>query len=175
MQEGKFPWKYLGITMDVKKLPRQDYEPILSRIRSNLSGWKEKSLTFARKVTLAQSVLQTMPSYLLSNGWIPRSVITSIENEFRHFLWNDDDPRRYLSFIKWDSVCQSKKLGGLGIRKMDLPHLSFLAKLLIRVLHSDSSLWALLARVKYHVNINSNFIPSRVGSSWASEKLQRPT
>ena len=38
MQEGQLPWKYLGVTMDGKRLSRQAYEPILTQTRGKLAG-----------------------------------------------------------------------------------------------------------------------------------------
>lgn len=86
MQEGHWPMKYMGITMDGKRLPMQAYEPILTRIRGKLAGWKAKTLSFAGKLVLICSVVEAMPSYLLSNGWVPRRVLDGIEQAIRSFL-----------------------------------------------------------------------------------------
>ena len=98
--------------MDSKRLPRPAYESTLSRIRGKLAGWKAKSLTFAGKIILIQTVLQAIPSYLLSNGWVPEYVLDNIEKEFRSFLWNGGESGRYLSLVQWEKLCHQTRLGG---------------------------------------------------------------
>ena len=118
--------------MDGKRLPRQAYESILTRVRGKLAGWMAKSLYFTGKITLIKTVLQSIPSYVMSNGWVPKSILDSLEKEFRAFLWNGGESGRYLSLIQWEKLCLGTKEGGLGLRKMASLHKAFMAKLLVR-------------------------------------------
>lgn len=167
MHEGQMPMKYLGVVMDDKRLPMRAYDPILARIRSKLAGWKAKSLTFAGRVILIRSVLQAIPSYLLSNGWVPRRITEIMEMEFRRFLWNGSESGRYLSLIQWDKLCQQTKLGGLGFRKLELLYRAFMVKHLVRATNSDSSLWARSVRAKYGICKTQTIVPTPPGASWA--------
>lgn len=125
------------------------------------------SLAFAGKITLIRSVLQAMPSYLLSNGWVPRYVLENIEKEFRSLLWNGGNTGRCLSLIQWDKICHETKLGGPGFRKLELIHKVFMAEHLVRATHLETSIWARAARVKYRVIKNKAGVPCPAGTSWA--------
>lgn len=76
-------------------------------------------LSFAGRVTLARSVLNTIPNYVMQTSILPKGVCEEIEKSTRRFIWSgaESDPRKSkLSLVKWNSVTQPKALGGLGIR-----------------------------------------------------------
>ncbi|MCI23473.1 putative ribonuclease H protein, partial [Trifolium medium] len=55
--------KYLGIPL-MGRAPRHgDFEHLVDKVRSKLSGWKTTNLSFAGRVTLAKSVIQAIPIY----------------------------------------------------------------------------------------------------------------
>nr|KYP72231.1 Putative ribonuclease H protein At1g65750 family [Cajanus cajan] len=54
--------KYLGIPTHHSRVNRVTYQGIIDKINSRLSGWKEKNLSFAGRLTLTKSVLQALPS-----------------------------------------------------------------------------------------------------------------
>jgi hypothetical protein len=41
---GKYPFRYLGLPMNTKKLNNKDWQMIENRIEKRLSGWKGKML-----------------------------------------------------------------------------------------------------------------------------------
>jgi hypothetical protein len=43
--------------------------------------------------------------------------------------------------VKWDVVCQPKRLGGLGVRDLRAVNISMLAKWRWRLLNDDNALW----------------------------------
>ena len=59
-------FQYLGVNIGTKCLPMSAFNPMLERIRNNLSSWKAKALPFPGKVTLVQAVIQSISVYLLS-------------------------------------------------------------------------------------------------------------
>jgi len=50
---------------------------------------------------------------------------------------------------------------------MDLLHKAFMAKNLVRVTNSESSLWARMVRVKYRVGSTKTSVSCPAGASWA--------
>lgn len=55
---------------------------------------KAKTFTFAGRVTLVKSVLQSMPVYLLSCSWVPKAILDKVKSLFRSFLWGKGDGKR---------------------------------------------------------------------------------
>ena len=65
----------------------------LERMPKKMAGWKAKSLSFAGRVELGRSVLTSMPQFVLSNGWVPKSVMEHMEVEIRESFWSNADNR----------------------------------------------------------------------------------
>jgi hypothetical protein len=65
---------YLGAPMLHRRASKSDYEFILDKMRKKLSGWKANSLSFAGRVTLAQSSLTSIPGYVIQSSRIPTSI-----------------------------------------------------------------------------------------------------
>lgn len=64
----------------------RDFSYILDNINSILAGWKAKLLSRAGKVTLAKSVLCSMPIYTMQNLWLPERVYDNIDSSIRRFI-----------------------------------------------------------------------------------------
>jgi hypothetical protein len=63
---GKVPFLYLGLPIggDLRRL--LFWEPVLTRIRNRLLGWKSLFLSFGGRLVLLKSVLNFMIVYALS-------------------------------------------------------------------------------------------------------------
>ncbi|KAF7843976.1 dof zinc finger protein DOF2.5-like [Senna tora] len=64
--------RYLGSFVDNKLSDPQNYIVLVERIGNKLSGWKAKTLSQARRLTLIKSVLQRLNIYHMSSLTIPR-------------------------------------------------------------------------------------------------------
>ena len=52
------------------------YEEYLERLSNKMVGWKAKSLSSAGRVELVvRSALTSMPQFVPSAGWVPKSVL----------------------------------------------------------------------------------------------------
>jgi hypothetical protein len=78
-QMGGYPFKYLGIPMHYKKLRNSDWNTLLERIEKKLSSWKGKHLSVGRRLVLINSVLTSLPLYMLSFFEVPRMVLEKLE------------------------------------------------------------------------------------------------
>jgi hypothetical protein len=63
---GKYPFRYLGLPMHFRKLNNKDWKMIEERIEKRLSGWKGKMLTVGGRLVLINSVLSSLPKFMLS-------------------------------------------------------------------------------------------------------------
>jgi len=141
MNETHCLFKYLGVNIGMRRLPRVAFEPLLERLRAKISSWKGHALSFAGKVNLIQAVFQLIPIYLLSSGWVPKTVLVKMDEYCRRFLWSRDGDGHGLPLAAWRALCKSKDKGGLGFRRMSLVHEALLRKQLAKYLDKPSSLW----------------------------------
>lgn len=52
---------YLGVQSDHGRMSKQHFSGLLERIKGRLEGWKTRTLSLAGRVTLAKSVLNSIP------------------------------------------------------------------------------------------------------------------
>ncbi|XP_060194972.1 uncharacterized protein LOC132624169 [Lycium barbarum] len=63
---GMFPLKYLGCPIFHSRKRKVYYNDLIKRVKDRLQNWKGILLSFGGKPVLINSVLQSMPMYLLS-------------------------------------------------------------------------------------------------------------
>jgi hypothetical protein len=78
--------------MHFRKLNNKDWKMIEERIEKRLSGWKGKMLTVGGRLVLIDSVLSSLPMFMLFFFEVPRGVLEKIECfRSRFFLQNDHE------------------------------------------------------------------------------------
>ena len=107
------PVNYLGvkITPDKTKLLDINYKPILGKIKSSITLWRQRSLTLFGKVTVIKSLLASKLTYLLSilpNP--PTQILKECTKLFFQFLWNEKPDK-----IKRSIIYNKKEEGGLNL------------------------------------------------------------
>lgn len=105
--------KYLGATMINERVTKLTYNSLISRTQARLNSWAKKDLSMAGRVTLLNSLIITMKSYLIQTSLFPDNIIKEIEKIMRGFLWGDTVDKRKLHTISWDKVCLPKDHGVL--------------------------------------------------------------
>ena len=75
---GSYPFRYLGIPMHFRKLSNNDWKIIEDRIEKRLSGWKGKLLSVGGRLVLINSVLSSLPMFMLSFFEVPRGVLKKL-------------------------------------------------------------------------------------------------
>ncbi|WVZ88874.1 hypothetical protein U9M48_035341 [Paspalum notatum var. saurae] len=114
-----FPIKYLGIPLSLKKLSREQVQPIIDKIAGQLSGWKADLMTRAGRVVQVQFLLTAMLVYLIMAIDLPPWAIKAIDKIRRGFLWRGrKEVRGGHCLIAWNKVQLPKELGGLGISNL---------------------------------------------------------
>jgi hypothetical protein len=159
---------YLGAPMLHKRASKSDYEFILDKMRKKLSGWKANSLSFAGRVTLAQSSLTNIPGYVIQSTRIPISVCVEAEKICRDFIWGSTADHRKTHLISWEQICRPKEEGGLGFKNLEWLNSAYMMKLAWQLITCQDKLWVKVMRAKYScgnliiptVNNRSNSTPT---------------
>lgn len=82
------PAKYLGLPLTTKTMTRQDYEPLVEKIKQRLQNWTCKSLSFAGRLQLIQSVIYSTSNFWSSAFCLPKGCLDEIESQCSAFLWS---------------------------------------------------------------------------------------
>ncbi|KAJ0445513.1 putative RNA-directed DNA polymerase [Helianthus annuus] len=127
-ETGKFPFYYLGIPIGANMKRSIFWRPIVEKFKKKLSGWKARHLSLAGRVTLAKSVLGSLPSYFLSLFPAPKCIIKQLEGIRRDFVWGKTGQAQKMRWVRWKCFMKPKTLGGVGVGGINDFNLAMLSK-----------------------------------------------
>ncbi|KAL0282460.1 UNVERIFIED_CONTAM: hypothetical protein Sradi_7260000 [Sesamum radiatum] len=140
-QEGCLPVRYLGVPLSASRLTIADCKPLIDKLETRIAGWNHLNLTFAGRVQLIRSVLNTLHSYWASVFILPKGIIKILEAKIRKFLWQGSTGRGYAK-VAWEQICRPKEEGGLGFRSIMIMNQALMLKHLWKLIQPDSeSIW----------------------------------
>lgn len=91
--------KYLGFPIKLPGATSQDFNFVIERVQSRLSGWKGHLLSFAGRVVLTKLVLAAIPSYIMQGVFLPGRVLNSLDQVCRNFIWGSSEDKRKLHLV----------------------------------------------------------------------------
>ncbi|GAA0153481.1 reverse transcriptase [Lithospermum erythrorhizon] len=115
---GTLPIKYLGVPLTTCTIIASDCMVLVDKIERKIDGWKHKSISYAGRVVLINSVLFGTSNYWAQCVFSPQEVCKSIEKIVRTFLWSGAKDGSYKAKVAWNDVCRKKDKGGLGIKRL---------------------------------------------------------
>lgn len=118
-------------------------------MRKKLSGWKAPSLSFAGRISLAQSSLCNISGYILQTAPIPAVVCEEVEKSCRDFIWGTTANARKCHLIGWKTICSPKEEGGLGFRDLKILNKAYMLKLGWQLISQPNKLWVRIMKAKY--------------------------
>lgn len=140
--QTQLPISYLGMPLTIRKPRKQDFIPLLDKIQARTEGWCGKFLSKGGRVQLINSVLSSMPIYLMTCFELPKWVVKRIEALCRNFLWGKSQVQgRGISLISWEVVSLPKSCGGLGVANLELRNKSLLLRWWWKATTQSESLW----------------------------------
>jgi hypothetical protein len=119
---GKFPGKYLGLPLHVRKLRKVEVQPLIDKIGARLPGWKGRFLSTTGRETMVKTVLSAQPIYHMTAFPEHKWLIKEIDRLRRSFLWRGETPNKVYgghSIINWPTTYRPKEKGGLGILDLE--------------------------------------------------------
>ncbi|GJY67828.1 hypothetical protein Tco_0470810 [Tanacetum coccineum] len=139
--EGTLPVKYLGVPLISSRLLNRDCKILVIKARNRIRDWKNKSLSFAGRLQLCNSVISSMQVYWASVLSIPFGIIDDIQQLIRGFLWCNGEYKRGKSKVSWDVICLPKSKGGLSIRCLKVFNGALMATHIWNIVTNKDSLW----------------------------------
>ncbi|KAK0577750.1 hypothetical protein LWI29_038034 [Acer saccharum] len=127
-KKASFPILYLGMPLGARPSSKVFWKTVLARIEKRLSLWKKKFLSKGGRLVLIKAVLASIPTYFMSIFKVPVNVAKTIEKLQRSFFWGDGCEKRKVHAVDWNSICKSKRKGGLGVGRIVDKNCSLLAK-----------------------------------------------
>ncbi|CAN1122078.1 Putative ribonuclease H protein At1g65750 [Linum perenne] len=153
--------RYLGVPILHGRVTKQTYNFVLDRLDNRLADWKADNLSLAGRVTLASSVLNSIPSYIMQTAFLPVYLCDQIDKKIRNFIWGSTKGSRRIHNVNWQIVCKPKCLGGLGLRSARDLNKAFLMKLVWGVLSNPNDLWVQVLLTKYMKKTEEGWRPKR--------------
>ena len=168
---GTLPIRYLGMPLITKTLTSHDYEPLIDKIRNRMLCWSNKSLSFAGRLQLIQSVISSTVKFLSLAFKLPAKCLDTIESMCSAFLWSGSPTQTHKAKVSWEDLCFPKDEGGLGVRKLRDSARVFALKLIWRLFTQSTSLW--VSWVRHYLLRYNSFWDVRDDSkgSWIWRKL----
>src|SRR6266542_4448000 len=113
-----------------------DWKHFEERFQKRLSCWKSKLLSVGGRLVLINSVLSSLPMFMLSFFEIPRVVLKRLDFYRSRFFWQSKKYKKKYRLAKWSVVCTPKDQGGLGILN-DVHNGCLLSKWLFILINED--------------------------------------
>ncbi|XP_073121147.1 uncharacterized protein [Henckelia pumila] len=140
---------YLGLPTFTIRSKRLQFRYLVEKVVKRIKGWCNKLFSLGGKEILIKSVLQAIPTYVMSCFRIPVSICEDIERECANFWWGMEDGRRKMHWKSWKKLCKPKCLGGLGFRHLQSFNKALLAKQLWRIVTRPDSSVAKVLKARY--------------------------
>lgn len=90
------------------------WESFLCKLKSTLASWKGIYVSLGGRMTLLNSVLNSIPRFPFSFYKTPKVVIQDIIKIQLDFLWDGDENHKRINWVAWSLICKSKADEGLG-------------------------------------------------------------
>lgn len=115
---GELPTTYLGMPLGAKSKSKNIWSGVIERCEKRLAYWKSQYLSTGGRFTLVSSVMDSIPSYMMSLFPIPASVTDRLDVVRRNFIWKGSEDKKKYHLVKSEELLESKKGGGLNITKL---------------------------------------------------------
>ena len=105
-------------------------------------------LSVGGRLVLINSVLSSLPMFMMSFFEIPRGILKKLDYFRSRFFWQSDEHKKKYRLIKWEVVCTLKDQGGLGVLNLGVHNKYLLSKWLFKLINGDG-VWQKLLKNKY--------------------------
>lgn len=140
-KEDSLPFSYLGVKISAKKLGKDECHFLIDKIAAKVRTWGVRTLSYAGRTQLVNSILLSLHSYWASIFVLPKTVIDGVIAACRNFLWDGKTTSNKTALIAWDVICREKKRGGLGFKESHTWNTAMLGKYIWSIANKADNLW----------------------------------
>ncbi|KAK2417369.1 hypothetical protein QL285_039676 [Trifolium repens] len=152
---------YLGLPSMIGRKKRDIFAFIKDKIWKRINSWRGRALSKAGKEVMIKSVLQAIPSYVMSVYILPDTTIKEIERMMNSFWWGGGAENRGIKWLTWDRMAIPKALGGMGFCDLHHFNLAMIAKQGWKIMTNPQSLVAKIFKARYFPK--SSLFDSKLG------------
>ncbi|CAJ2636059.1 unnamed protein product [Trifolium pratense] len=170
--------KYLGLPSMIGRSKKSTFKFIKDRIWKKINSWSSRHLSQAGREVMIKSILQSIPTYVMSIFLRPKTLLDDIEKMLNSFWWgHSGNNGRGLHWLSWERLSVSKDYGGMGFKNLQAFNMAMLGKQAWNLITRPSNLVTKLLKAKYFPNCD--FFESSIGhnpsyvwrSIWSSKSL----
>lgn len=103
-----------GIPILHKRVTKDAFHFVIEKVEKRLSIWKAKNLSLAGTLTLAKSVVQALPTYVMQAVALPTSMCEAVDRRCRSFVWGDEEDKKKNPPSKLEHGLQPQKSWWIG-------------------------------------------------------------
>lgn len=173
LSTGVLPVRYLGVPLSSKKLTVHHCGPLIHHIKGKISSWSARSLSYAGRLLLLNTVVAGITNFWTSTFIIPKSCMRQINSLCSSFLWHGTVEGSHSARVSWDAVTLSKDEGGLGCRDLLHWNKACTIRLIWLLFTSSGSIWVAWFKSVILSGDLSNFwtIKQKQTYSWYIRKM----
>lgn len=121
--------KYLGLPSMVGRSKKSTFGFIKDRVWQRINSWSSKCLSRSGREVMIKSVLQSIPSYVMSIFRLPNSLLEEIEKMLNAFWWGHGGAsNKGIHWLAWDKLSVHKRHGGMGFKDLAAFNVAMLGK-----------------------------------------------
>ncbi|KAL0291505.1 UNVERIFIED_CONTAM: hypothetical protein Scaly_2634500 [Sesamum calycinum] len=104
------PNKYLGLPWTVGRLKREVFEGLKDNFWQKINGWATKKLSQLGRAVLIKSILQAVPSYVMTCFEIQEGIVKELECMMAIFSYKVEENKNFIGLCGINIVAARKKV-----------------------------------------------------------------
>lgn len=100
--------KYLGLPIVVERSKYNTFRCLKEKVWQRIISWKSDMLSSAGMEILIKSVLQAIPTYIMSVFRLPSNLLKEIESMFSRFWWSHKKDEKGIHWRSWVKLGEVK-------------------------------------------------------------------
>ncbi|XP_058742418.1 uncharacterized protein LOC131614899 [Vicia villosa] len=147
---------YLGLPSLTGRSKKDTFGYVKDRIWKKINAWRSRPISKAGKEVMIKSVLQSIPSYIMSLFILPDGIVKDIKKMLNSFWWGGGNNPNCIKWMAWDRLTGTKNEGGLGFRDLKAFNMAMVAKRGWNLLTMSQSLSSKIFKARWSIGDGSN-------------------
>jgi len=169
--QGSLPFRYLGVLLISNKLTKVECQALIEKIMKKVHLWFSRSISFAGRAQLINTVIFGMFTYWGSIFLLPQVVTDQLTRICMNYLWGGKADYVKVPYVSWHTICFHKKSGGLGIKNFRLWNIACITKLIWQIAQKKDNLWIKWIHARYLKSQNWRTYTPPSECSWYWRKI----